>query len=76
MAVAEKMLRTVGDPFHRLAQLLRRHRGQRIFAIRKQLGAEAAADIRCDDAHLVERQLEYVAADDITDDVAALAAER
>ena len=76
VAVAEEMLGAVGDPFHRLAQLLGRDRGQRIFAIGKQLGAEAAADIGRDHAHLVGRQLQHLAADDVADDVAALAAER
>ena len=76
MAVAEKMFGAIANPFHRLAQPLGRDRGQRIFAIGKQLGAEAAADIGRHHAHLVERQLEHLAADDVADDVAALAAER
>ena len=76
VAVAEKMFAAVGDPFHRLAQLLRRHRGQRVFAIGKQFGAEAAADVGRDDAHLLRRQFHHRAADDVADDVAALAAER
>ena len=76
MAVAEEMLGALADPFDRLAQPFGRDGGQRIFAIGKQLGAEAAADIRRDDAHLFGRQLHHVAADDVADDVAALAAER
>ena len=55
---------SVGDPFHRLAGPLRRHRGQCIFAIGKQLGAEAAADIRADHPHLLERHLQHHPADD------------
>ena len=42
--------------FTGLPELSRRDRGQRIFAIGEQLGAEAAADIGRDDAHLVGRQ--------------------
>ena len=76
VAVGEEMLGALADPFHRLAQALGGDRGERIFAIGKQLGAEAAADIGRDDAHLVGRQLHDVAADDVADDVAALAAER
>src|SRR4029079_10645115 len=52
------------------------NRGERIFAVGKQLGAEAAADIGRYDAHLVRWQLHDVAGDDVADDVAALAAER
>ena len=48
-AVAEEMLGAVARPICTgLARLLRGDRDQRIFAIEKQLGAEAAADIRRD----------------------------
>ena len=40
------MLGAIGRPAHRLAQALGRDREQRIFAVGKQLGAEAPADIR------------------------------
>ena len=76
VAVAEKMLGALANPFHRPAQPLGGNRRQRIFAIGKQLGAEAAADVGRDDAHAVGRQLEHIAADDVADDVAALTAER
>ena len=76
VAVGEEMLGALRHPVHRLAQLLGRDGGQRIFAIGKQLGAEAAADIRRDDAHLVRRKPHHLAADDVADDVRALAAER
>src|SRR6185312_7830273 len=76
VAVGEKMLGSLADPFHRLAQTLGGNRGERIFAVGKQLGAEAAADIGRYDAHLVRWQLHDVAGDDVADDVAALAAER
>ena len=76
VAVGEEMLGALADPFHRLAQALGGDGGERIFAIGKQLGAEAAADIGRDDAHLLRRQLHHVAGDDVADDVAALAAER
>ncbi len=75
LAVAEEMLAALGHPFHRLPRAFRRHRRQRIFAIGKELGAEAAADIGRDDPHLVRRDLEHLAANDVADDVAALAAD-
>ncbi len=76
LGVAEEMLGAVGDPVHRLAGQLGGNRRERIFAIGKQLGAEAAADIGRDDAHLFRRDAEHRLADDIADGVAALAAER
>ena len=76
VAVAEKMFGAIANPFHRPAQALGGDRGQRIFAIGKQLGAEAAADVGRDDAHLVGRDAQDIVADDVADDVAALAAER
>ena len=76
VAVAEEMLGAIANPFDRAAQPFSRNRGQRIFAIRKQLGAEAAADVRRDHPHLFGRQLHHRAADDVADDMAALAAER
>src|ERR1039457_572699 len=76
VAVAEKMFGAIANPFHRPAQPLGGHRRQRIFAIGKQLGAEAAADVGRDDAHAIGRQIEHIAANDVADDVAALTTER
>ena len=76
VAVGEEVLGALADPFDRLAQAFGGDRGERIFAIGKQLGAKAATDIGRDDAHLVRRQLHDVAGDDVADDVAALAADR
>ena len=76
VAIAEKMLGALADPFDRLGAAVRRNGGERIFAIGKQLGAEAAADIGRDHAHLFGRQFHHRAADDVADDMAALAAER
>ena len=61
LRVAEEMLGALGDPGHRLLELLRGERGQRVFAIDEQLGAEAAADVRRHHAHLLRRQLEHLA---------------
>ena len=70
------MIGAVGGPLHRLAQLARGDRGQRVFAIGKQLGAEPAADIRADHPHLFDRDLQDVLAQDIAQPMAALAADR
>ncbi len=76
MAVAEEMLGALGHPLHRFTQPFGGDRGKRVFAIGKQFGAEAAADIGGDHAHLLRRQLHHLAGNDVADDVAALAAER
>ena len=76
MRIGEEMLVAVRDPFDRPAQPLRRHRGQRIFAIAEQLGAEAAAHIGCHHPHAVGRNPQHVIAKNVADGVAALAAER
>ncbi len=76
VAVAEEMLGALAYPFHRPAQPLGGNRGERIFAIGKQLGAEAAADVGRHHTHAVGRDAQHVVADDVADDVAALAAER
>ena len=47
------MLAPVLDPLDRLAVHLRRERNDRLFGIEDELGAEAAANIRRDDAQLV-----------------------
>ena len=71
-----EMLGAIGDPFHRTLELLRRDRRQRIFAIRKQLGAEAAAGVRIDDPHFLRRDVEDHLAQNVADAVRPLAAER
>ena len=60
LRIAEKMLAAVGDPFHRPPELPRGEGRERIFAIGKELGAEAAADIGRHHAHLVGGDLEHV----------------
>ena len=75
VAVGEEMLGALAHPLHRLAQPLGGDRGQRIFAVGKQLGAEAAADVGRDDAHHLGRNFQHRLGDDVADDVAALAAE-
>ena len=70
------MIGAVGGPFDRLAQLARGDRDQRVFAIGKQLGAEAAADIGADHPHLLQRHLQDVLAQDFAQPMAALAADR
>ena len=61
---------------HRLLQFARGDREQRIFAIGKQLGAEAAADVGADHPHLLDRDLQDVLAQDVAQAMAALAADR
>ena len=76
LRIADEMLGAVGDPLHRALELLRRNGRERIFAERKQLGAEAAAGVRIDHAHLLRRNVEDHLAQDIADAVRPLAAER
>ena len=76
LRIAEEMLGAVGDPFHRTLEPLRRDSRKRIFAERKQLGAEAAAGIGRDDPHLLRRDVENHLAQNIADAVRPLAAER
>jgi hypothetical protein len=56
MRVGEEALRTLGRPFHRPPDLLRRPDAHRLFGVDEDLGAEAAADVRRDDAQLVLRR--------------------
>ena len=58
LRVAHEMIGAIGGPFDRLLQFARGDRDQRVFAIGKQLGAEAAADIGADHPHLLERDLQ------------------
>ena len=74
VGVAEEVIGAVGDPLHILLQLPRSERGEEIFAIRKDLRAETAADVRRDDAHLFRRQAEDLA-QHVTLAMSALAAE-
>ena len=75
LGVAEEMLGALGHPFDRTLEALRRHRRKRVFAIGKQLGAEAAADIGRDDAQLFGRDLEHRLAQHVAHEMRALAAE-
>ena len=76
LGIAEEVLAAVGDPFHRAFEPLRRDRRKRVFAIGKQLGAEAAADIRRHHAQLFRRDLEHRIGENVAHEVRALAAER
>ena len=77
LRVADEMIGAVGDPFDwSCFSLLRGDRDQRVFAIGKQLGAEAAADIGADHPHLFQRHLQHHAAEDVAQAMAALAADR
>ncbi len=58
LRIAEEMLGAIRDPGHRLTQAHGGDGGQRIFAIAKQLGAEAAADIGRHHVELLPRQME------------------
>ena len=69
------MFGAVGDPFHRPLEPLRRHRRQRIFAERKQFGAEAAAGVGIDDPHFFRRNFEDHVAQHVADAVRPLAAQ-
>ncbi len=63
MRVAEEVLGAIGDPLAPgCFSFFAATASQRIFAVDEQLGAEAAADIRRDDAHLVRRQLRDILA--------------
>ena len=76
LRIAHEVIGAVGGPFHCLAQFSRGDGSERIFAVGKQFGAEAAADIGADHAHLFQRDLQHHAADDFADAMAALAADR
>ncbi len=76
LRIAHEVLGAIRGPAHRLLQFARGDRQQRVFAIGKQLGAEAAADIRADHPHLLDRNLQDVLAQDVAQPVAALAADR
>ena len=54
LRIADKMIAPLGNPFHRLAQLARRNRGQGILAVRKQFCAKTTAHIRAYDSHFLE----------------------
>ncbi|MEY9264128.1 hypothetical protein ABIF23_003523 [Bradyrhizobium elkanii] len=76
LRVAHEMVGALGRPFDALLELARGDRDQRIFAIGKQLGAKAAADIRADYPHVLLRHLQDHVAEDLAQAVAALAADR
>ena len=76
LRVAHEVIGAVGGPFDGLAQLARGDRDQRVFAIGKQLCAEAAADVGADHPHLFHRHLQHHAAQDFAQAMAALAADR
>ncbi len=76
LRVAHEVIGAVGGPLDVLAQLLRGDRSERVFTVRKQFRTKAAADIRADHPHLLDRNLQDVLAQDVTQAVAALAADR
>ncbi len=61
VGVVHHALGARGDPLHRAAELLRRPHDEKIVGIGAALEAEAAADVRRDDADLVLRHMEDVA---------------
>jgi len=71
LRVADKMIRALGDPGYRSLQLLGSNRGEGVFAVRKQFGAEASADLRGDHAQLFRRHIENLE-EDVADRVRAL----
>ncbi len=75
LCVAHEMVGAIGGPLDRLLQLARGHRHQRIFAVREQLGAEAAADVGADHPHLLDRDLQHELAQNVAQAMAALAAD-
>ena len=70
--VGEERLGAVAGPFHRAADLLRRPQAHDLFGIDEDLRAEAAADIRRDDAQLVLRRHADEGRDDEPRDVRIL----
>ena len=76
LRVTHEMVGAIGGPFDGLFQFFRGDRNQRVFAVRKQFGAEAAADVGTDHPHLFQRHLQHHAADDLAQAMAALAADR
>ncbi len=59
MGVGEEGLRALGGPLDRPTQLLARPDQRRLLAVEEDLAAEAAADVGCDDAHLVLGNAEH-----------------
>src|SRR5262249_55090861 len=74
LGVAQKMLGTIGEPLHWPAEATRRLQAQRVFAIHKGFGAEAAADIAGLYMEGLERHLEDRLGERVTHAVHALAA--
>ena len=62
LRVGEEVLGAVARPFHRPAEALRRLQHQCVLPIDEYLRAEAAADIRRDDAKLCLLDLEHLPA--------------
>ncbi len=56
LRVGQERLAALRRPFHRAAELARGVAGQHVLGIQEQLHAEAAADIRRDDAELLRRR--------------------
>ena len=76
LRVTDEMIRPLGRPFDGLAKFFRGDRDQRVFAIGEQLGAESAADVGADHAHLFHRNLQHGAAENLAQPMAALTADR
>jgi hypothetical protein len=74
LGVAEEMLGAVGVPLHRPLQALGRDRAKRVLAVKEDLGAEAAADVRRDHPHPRGLHLEDALGQVVAQVVAALAA--
>ena len=65
MCVGLEGFRALRRPFHRALQLAGGEAGQHMFGIQKQLHAEAAADIGCDHAEVIFRQVEDAAGEEL-----------
>ena len=72
LMIADEHLAPAGDPFHRPAASFRRPWDQRLLGIGEILGAEAAADIGCDEAQSLGRHVQH-ARDGVAIAVQALA---
>src|SRR5262252_3831373 len=76
LGVAKEMFGPLCNPFYRTLELLCRNGGERVFAIRKQLGSESATDIGRYDAQLVRRDPEHHLAQQVAQEMRALAPKR
>ena len=60
LAAAGDVLEPVRRPFHRTPKFFGGDAQQNLFGIQRSLGAEAAADVRSDDAKTAARKVEQI----------------